>query len=104
MARYLTIICLLWVGLYPQLISCGTARTADRTVRTDDPVAAQFAVTLEIEIPYGEGEDSLGFTPAGNEQEARGPNSFQVADDGKVLVRDPVRGKLFEPGARDLEK
>jgi hypothetical protein len=99
--RYLMIISLLWVGLYPQLISCGTPRTADRTVRTDDPVAAAFAVTLEVEIPYGETPDSLGFTPAGDERQARGPDSFRVADDGRILVRDPVRGKLFafDPGA-----
>jgi hypothetical protein len=93
--RYLTIISLLWVGLYPQLISCGTPRSADRTVRLDDPASAEFVTTLALEIPYGETADTFGYIPAGDEQEARGPNSFLLADDGKIQVRDPVRGVLF---------
>jgi hypothetical protein len=93
--RYFMVISMLWVGLYPQMISCGTPRTADRTVRVDDAASCEFVETLELEIPYGESADTLGFTPAGDEQEARGPNMFQVAEDGRLLVRDPVRGKLF---------
>ena len=95
MLRYLMIISMLWVGLYPQMISCGTPRTAERSVRVDDAATSELVVTLELEIPYGESADTLGFTPAGDEHEARGPNMFQVADGGQLLVSDPVRGKLF---------
>jgi len=89
------VISMLWVGLYPQLISCGTPHTAERTVRVDDAAPSELALTLELEIPYGESADTLGFVPAGDEHEARGPNMFQVADGDKLLVSDPVRGKLF---------
>lgn len=95
MTRLLAVLCLSLVGLYPAVLSCATARPAERSVSPEDPAASGLVVTLEIFVAYGEEDETLGFVPAGNEHEALGPNDFEVDDEGMILVRDPVRRRIF---------
>ncbi len=38
--------------------------------------------------------ESLAVLPGSIDEEAVGPNSFEIGDDGKVLISDPINGRL----------
>ncbi len=85
--------------LYPQVISCGTPNTADRTVQLNalsDQSLTAFEEVSRFSIPYGtDKESTLGFQPGGNETQRLAPNAFTVAEDGRITVHDPVHRKVW---------
>jgi len=93
--RFCSILTLAGIGLAPQALSCAEAKPADATVHQEAQAAAGLVVTLDLELPYGEGPDTLGFSPPGEEREALGPNAIEVREDGTILLSDPVRRKVF---------
>lgn len=96
--RFCSILTLIGVGLAPQALSCAEARPPDATVQSQSPAAARLVTTLELELPYGDGPGTLGFSPPGAEHEALGPNAIAVREDGAILLSDPVRRKVFAVG------
>lgn len=81
--------------LVPHALSAAEARPADVAVPPGAPAASRLVTALELELPYAEGEEGLGFVPAGSEHPAFGANAIAVSGDGTILLSDPVRNKLF---------
>ena len=95
MLRISILLVLLAGCLFPQALSCAEARPPDATVREDVGATAGFVTALELELKYGDGAQTLGFVPAGDDHPALGPNAIEVRDDGTILLSDPVRRTVF---------
>ncbi len=95
MVRFQVFFLLTGAALAPQALSCAESRPADITVHEDAPATARLVTTLELELTYGEGPGTLGFSPPGAEHEALGPNAIEVREDGTILLSDPVRRSVF---------
>jgi hypothetical protein len=67
----------------------------DATVLRDTGAAARLVTTLELDLPYGEGAETLGLDPGGDGHEPLGPNAIVVRDDGTILLADTARRAVF---------
>jgi hypothetical protein len=100
MLRCVLVIGALGVGVYPQVLSCAEARPSETAVRAQGAAHARLVQTLDVCVPYGSDEGSLGFVPAGDEHEALGPNAFEVRRGGEIVVADIARRKIFSVRAQ----
>jgi hypothetical protein len=93
LSALLTAICL---AAIPEALSCAEATPADATVHARDEAKASLVRVAEIDITYGFGAQSLGFSLAGGEREALGPCAIEVLDDGTIRLADTLRRALFD--------
>ncbi|MDD5309431.1 MAG: hypothetical protein PHU25_19110 [Deltaproteobacteria bacterium] len=95
MLRDMVIVGILGAGLCPGVLFCAETQPPDRTLHTDETTSARLVKTLDVTVPYGSDENSLGFVPAGDEHEALGPNAFEVKNASTFMVNDIARHKFF---------
>lgn len=82
--------------LYSHSVFCGTPVPRGEVVIPPAALTAAPALrqTPVMGIPYG--KNTIGFAPAGDEIEARGPSWFTVTQEGSFLVADPVHNRIVE--------
>jgi hypothetical protein len=96
MARLALILSLLCLGLYPQVVACGTPVAGGVRVHGPAGVKAAPRLTTRLVERAKYGDTDIGFKPGGEGYPAVGPTGFEVVAGGGVVVADHVHGTLVQ--------
>lgn len=81
-------------GGEPQAEDSHAPAEAESTASDETFTPSAYAVTTVLDLGYGEGVSQPGYLPF-NEGDEVHPDAIAVTEDGRLLITDPVKGRLL---------